>query len=440
MFDRADWSLLLNPTTVAQMAGCQPASLCELALREVADNGLDAGTRVTLDQIDDTWIVADDGAGLDPADVPRLFAINRTLLSTKQLRRPTRGMVGHGLRVAVGAVAASQGSLVVETRGHRLTLAVDPATGLTEVTSDEPVPVKPGLTVCLTFGPGLPRIADDVGRMASEAIRISGYGRTYDGPSSPYWYSSSDLHRLMSYAPPETTVADVARWFAIDLHQDERLVRGLDLAAATDILATLQRSATRVDYNRIGRIGPDAYGQMSYHSVPGFTRTATKIPYRIECWATCRRSTQKGVGSAAIRLLLNRTPSTAKLSASSNPDGLEIMGCGLVRHAKGKTGHYTIVVSIITPYIELASMGKEPALSPFGEGIAAAVGKACALAHNAMAKPEGSMTIVEAAERLWSWHTGIASANGTLPANARQIYYAARPGILKLTQVEGRGT
>ena len=88
---------------------------------------------------------------------------------------------------------------------------------------------------------------------------------------------------------------------------------------------------------------------MSYHSVPGFTRTATKIPYRIECWATCRRSTQKGVGSAAIRLLLNRTPSTAKLSASSNPDGLEIMGCGLVRHAKGKTGHYTIAVSVITP-------------------------------------------------------------------------------------------
>jgi hypothetical protein len=137
LFDRADWSLLVHPATVAQMAGCQPAELCELTVREVADNALDAGTQVTLHQIGDTWIVDDDGPGLDPADVPRLFAINRKLLSTKQLRRPTRGMVGHGLRVAVGAIAASQGSLVVETRGHRLTLVVDPATGITDVTSDE---------------------------------------------------------------------------------------------------------------------------------------------------------------------------------------------------------------------------------------------------------------------------------------------------------------
>ncbi len=36
---------------------------------------------------------------------------------------PLRGMLGNGLRVVMGAVAASDGWLAIETRGHRLTLA-----------------------------------------------------------------------------------------------------------------------------------------------------------------------------------------------------------------------------------------------------------------------------------------------------------------------------
>ena len=50
-----------------------------------------------------------------------------------------------------------------------------------------------------------------------------------------------------------------------------------------------------------------------------------------------------------------------------------------------------------------------------------------------MDKPPGSMTIIEAAEQVMPSAYLIASANGTLPANARQIYYAARPRILALT-------
>ena len=103
------------------------------------------------------------------------------------------------------------------------------------------------------------------------------------------------------------------------------------------------------------------------------------------------------------------------------------------RNAKGKTGHYTIVLSIITPHVELASMGKEPALSPFSEGIAAAIEKACALAHNAMGKPEGSMKITDAAEQVMVEAYRIVSDNGRLPANARQLFYVCRPLLMNLT-------
>jgi hypothetical protein len=63
----------------------------------------------------------------------------------------------------------------------------------------------------------------------------------------------------------------------------------------------------------------------------------------------------------------------------------------------------------------------------------AAIEKAAAKAHHAMDKPPGSMSFVDAAERVLPAAYRKASDNGRLPANARQIYYAARPAILELT-------
>ena len=190
MFERDDWTLFLNPATLPQKAGCQPEYLRQIVLREVVDNALDAGAHVTLRQHDDIWIVADDGPGLDPADVPRLFSVNRPLVSSKCRRLPLRGMLGNGARVIVGAVAASEGSLVVETRGHRLTLAVDAASGITTVTEDCPVPAEPGVTVYITFGPLLPnmRTMRTMAAWHAMAIAIAHHGKDYHGPSSPWWY------------------------------------------------------------------------------------------------------------------------------------------------------------------------------------------------------------------------------------------------------------
>ncbi len=427
-FERTDWSLFINPRTLSQKAGCQPGDIRRLVLRELVDNALDAGATAVIERVGNGWGVADDGPGLDPDDVPRLFSVNRPLVSSKQLRRTSRGMVGNGLRAVMGALAAFGGTLTVITRGRRIELAVDRENGLTVVTGDSAVEMTTGLTVCITLDGG----DDDYGDLARETVRIADFGRTYDGPSSPYWYSPRDLRDLMLQAPAETTVADVARWFGI-IHHDRQPAHGLDLPAVTELHGTLRRFVATVPPSRLGDIGPDAYEDGLYHKVTGFTRATTEIPYVVEAWATCHRSTQRGAGSAKIRLLLNRTVSLSRLSASSSPDGLLVQGCGLLRSIKGKTGHYDIVLSVIAPFIELATDGKEPALSPFGEGIVAAIGKACARAHNAMDKPPGSMSIVEAAERVMPTAYRIASANGTLPANARQIFYAARPFILELT-------
>jgi hypothetical protein len=177
----------------------------------------------------------------------------------------------------------------------------------------------------------------------------------------------------------------------------------------------------------------------AYHA--GFTpERGAEIPFVVECWAHCERAEGRNNGSAEIQLFLNRTPSAATITATSGVNGLAMLGCGLRRAIAGpKTGDYQITISVITPHIDLATDGKEPALSPFSEAIATVLRKACNAAHRAMDKPPGGMSFKEAAWQVIPSAYAIASSGGTLPANARQVMYAARPCILELTGKEKLG-
>jgi hypothetical protein len=97
------------------------------------------------------------------------------------------------------------------------------------------------------------------------------------------------------------------------------------------------------------------------------------------------------------------------------------------------TANYRITVSVISSHIELATDGKEPALAPFSEAIAVVLRKACRAAYRAMGKPPGGMSIKVAAWQVMAEAYHTASGGGRLPANARQIMYAARKRILELT-------
>jgi histidine kinase/DNA gyrase B/HSP90-like ATPase len=113
--------------TLSQKAGVRASRLRRLALKELADNALDAGGQVTVGALDargNRYFVQDDGPGLpgEPEDIARLFSIDRPLVSSKLWRLPNRGATGNGLRVVSGAVAASEGRLEVWTRNRRLVL------------------------------------------------------------------------------------------------------------------------------------------------------------------------------------------------------------------------------------------------------------------------------------------------------------------------------
>jgi hypothetical protein len=120
LYERTDWSLFLDPSTLPQKAGCYPADLRKIILKEVVDNALDTGANVTLKREDKLWIISDDGPGIDPGDIPKVFCVNRALFSTKLKRLPLRGMLGNGLRVVMGATAVFHGASITVER-HAVT-------------------------------------------------------------------------------------------------------------------------------------------------------------------------------------------------------------------------------------------------------------------------------------------------------------------------------
>ena len=272
--------------------------------------------------------------------------------------------------------------------------------------------------------------------LAREAIAIASHGKDYRGPSSPWWYSRSRF-------APAHAAGDARRHHGCALCRelgfmldDDRVARALDRDEAAAVLERLRQGTKPIDPKSLGAIGPAAYGDScSYACHTGIARTrGAEIPFVVEAWAKCDRPEKRGDGSAPLQLLLNRTPSAATILAASVSAGLVVRGCGLERGVSGPhTANYRITLSIISPHIELATDGKEPALAPFSEAIATVLRKACGAAYRAMGKPPGGMSIKDAAWQVMAdaYHT--ASGGGRLPANARQMMYAARQRILELT-------
>ena len=138
-FARPDWTSFRTVEGLQQKAGVVQGRLRRLVLKELADNALDTGTPVRVGALEgDGYFIEDQGPGLDPKAVARLYSINRPLISTKLLRLPTRGALGNGLRVVAGAVLASDGFLTAITRGRRLKLKPerDGSTSVIEIESE----------------------------------------------------------------------------------------------------------------------------------------------------------------------------------------------------------------------------------------------------------------------------------------------------------------
>src|SRR5829696_2689113 len=190
VYEREDWTSFRTLDGLQRKAGVPAHRLRLLVLKELADNGLDNGAKVRVGPLPgDGYFVEDDGPGLDgtPQEIADLFSIARPMRSSKLLRLPTRGALGNGLRVVAGAVLASEGSLVVQTRNKRIVLRPE-RDGSTTVVSVTPVEFAVGTRNEITFGREL-TAGPDALAWARSAIHMARFGRTYTGKASPWWYS-----------------------------------------------------------------------------------------------------------------------------------------------------------------------------------------------------------------------------------------------------------
>jgi hypothetical protein len=387
-FEREDWSLFRTVEGLQQKAGVAKNKLRQLVLKELTDNALDGGgVHVRTGPLPDGgYFVEDDGRGIDgtPEEIAPLFSVARPMVSTKLLRLPLRGALGNGLRVVAGAVLASEGSLIVITRGRRIALHPE-RDGTTTVARTEVVAFPKGTRIEISFGPELPDDKDAL-HWSRIACRLAQAGQVYTGKSSPWWYDVAQFHELL-YASGARPVRDLIAQLdgctgakAGEIVSAAKLGRAIckDITRkqADRLLTVARESARRVTPERLGEVGPifgdhahaRASGVAWFGSAPPFAQ----IPFMVEAWA-------KEIPGERTSLIAcaNRTPVTGDIHAAREGREIDAFGCGLAHIiAKApKAKQFDIWINVTTPYMPITSDGKAPDLRPFLNEITAAWGR-----------------------------------------------------------------
>jgi hypothetical protein len=287
-FERKDWTSFRTIEGLSQKAGVAKGMLPRLVLKELADNGLDAGAAVTVGEIPNGYFIEDIGPGLDgtPEDIARLFSISRPLVSTKLLRLPTRGALGNGLRVVAGAVLASEGFLTVITRNRRISLRPE-RDGTTTVVGVDPVHQ---IGTRIEIGFGLPRDANALS-WAQTAINLA-RGQTYSGKTSPWWYDAANFHELLDATGDKPVRELVAQLDGCSGGKAGEIVAGAGLSRATcsavtraqaeKLLRIARANARAPSPKRLGAIGPNPCRDMqAYACAYGSTDFGAQDPLSI---------------------------------------------------------------------------------------------------------------------------------------------------------------
>lgn len=442
-FERPDWSLFKTVEGLQQRAGVPKRLLRRLVIKELVDNGLDNGGRVDIEEVTNGYIITDDGPGISPNTVPRLFSIARPMVSSKLLRLPTRGALGNGLRVVAGAVLASGGSLTVTTRNHRIDLRPE-RDGTTTVLSSQAIDSPTGTRVEIRFGPALPAGPD--GRFWGDvACALATCGTPYAGKSSPWWYDADQFAELL-YASGNRPVRDLiahldgcsggkAGDIVAAAGLGRAVCREVSMVQAASLLNAARSFSKRVTPKRLGTVGPSAFPAYAYAVADGEARFGAAsphavIPFVVEAWVkTC-------TGFTNILACVNRTPITGDVRAKRDRRDIDLFGCGLHHNVAkaSKDVQFEIWVNITTPYMPITSDGKAPDLEPFLNEIAKAVSKAVRQAY----RPGSTDRITQKDVVLENLDEAIAetSGDGAYRFNERQVLYRLRPIVYDELGVE----
>lgn len=437
MFVREDWELFRSIGDLSHKAGVPREKIAALVIKELADNALDASGSCEVGELgNDGFYVQDKGDGIEPAQLADLFSISRPLRSTKLIRQPSRGALGNGMRVVAGAVLATNGKLIVSTRGTTYKLIPQHnGTTISEKLGDYPLE---GTRIEVHLGKDAGPI--DL-RWAFRAKMFSSQDRHYKGKTSPWWYTSRDFHDLC-LAAKEMTVRDLVSLFEGCSGKVGTIVDGfkgrqaadLTIQEAGTLLERMRTESTPVSANRLGNVGDIGRlysGFSNYVKVTGVFRLSSdgdvaEIPFVVDAWSDLSEETD-------IYVHVNGTPVTGEIEAFHSKTDIIVSGCG-IKHIIPDIGRRpaTIWLNITTPYMPITTEGKSPDLSYILQnGIYPAIKKSINKAKRK--KAEGPSRRSQKDVVLNHLNEGImqASGNGEYRYSLRQLYYALRPFVLE---------
>jgi hypothetical protein len=407
-FEREDWSLFRTAEGLQQKAGVPAELLRRLALKELADNGLDNNAETRVGSLKGGGFYVDDaGPGLDgtPEEIAERYSIRRPMRSSKLLRKPQRGALGNGLRVVAGIVLASGGRLVVITRNRRIELRPK-FDGSTAVVSVKDVDRPRGTRVLISFGPSVPDDDHNPLEWAAKAIRAArcAAGKNYSGLTSGHWYDAAQFHELIlagGTEPIRSLVAQIdgcSGGKAGEIVAAARLGRtackDVSRTKATELLNLVRANSRPVSAERLGAVGRDFCPEGHYAvkrgtvAMGGPEPPLASIPYIVEAWAAPKEERSNDVD--VVGVFVNRTPITSTVEAYRDADkDITLTGSGLHHYCSGpKKGGFNILLHITTPFMPIMSDGKAPDLSWFKQAIMDAVSAVSRKAHRSVPKDE----------------------------------------------------
>lgn len=452
LFQRSDWTLFRSLDTLGQRAGVPRERLGAIVAKELADNALDAGSAdVSISRFEEGGVVGfrveDDGDGIPGTDeqIAAMFSIARPLTSSKLLRLPTRGALGNGLRVVVGAVLATGGRLSVRTRGRTLRLSPQFHSGATLVASREEDPYKrAGTLIEVVLGDAV-RVDFT---LAELAIAMRGE-KTYSGRTSPHWYSLPAFRELVSAAPADARMSDLLAKFDAPRGKRASIPQfdSVPIGQMTDadvrtVYQALVGSVSAPTPAKLGCVGREAGPYEAYAKEVGtYEHSEATLPCVVEVWAD--RTDFYG----DVRVLVNRTPVVSQVRHRVVKDGAKargaIVGCGLNHFVNTGKLAYNAVINVQVPYMAVTNDGKEPDLKPLFSIIEAAFAKACRVAKRlnpaakaARAWGEKPASKKDLVERYLDAAIDRVSGGGKQRYSLRRLYYAMRSPSMVGTDLE----
>jgi hypothetical protein len=324
LFVREEASLYTSLASLPQRAGVHADDLPLLVAKELTDNALDScdaaghpgAVSIEVDH-HGNLIIADAGTGIPgatPEQIASLFCVARPMVSSKLLRRPTRGAVGNGLRVCLGYLTATRGRLRIETGTIRVELAPE-IDGTSRIIDASEIKPREGLRLIAIIGDE--PFTDEHLDWAQDAIELARQSgaSAFTGRPSPHWLDADHFWMLLRAADGNPSV----RRFLAELDGCtgsrvqtaiatpflRRLAADLDAAEAATLLAAAQAATRPPKPRALGSLGRDTVVTGGYAIAEGVFAEGThepraKVPFLVECWADAFSSDEQSASLPAI--------------------------------------------------------------------------------------------------------------------------------------------